>query len=181
MQQDNPVQNETPEQETLLENETPETGAAKEAAEPQKSELELLQEQHDALNDRYLRLMAEYDNFRKRSAREKDEIYGNAQCAAVSNFLTVLDNFERSLEFDKGSEDFIKGFEMIYTGFKDALSAMGVEVFGKPGDPFSPDMHNAVMHIEDKSLGENVVAQVLQKGYRMGERIIRHAMVQSAN
>lgn len=165
----------------------PEEPEAAAEAQPQaeepapKSEQELLQEKYDELNDRYLRLLAEYDNFRKRTTREKDEIYQHATSTVVSKFLPVLDNFERAREFDKSGEDFAKGFDMIYTGMLEVFASLGVESFGEVGEPFDAEKHNAVMHIEDDALGENVVAQVLQKGYKLGDRIIRHAMVQTAN
>ena len=170
---------------TALEQEEPvqpesETAQAEELFEKQ-TEQEALQKKYDELNDRNLRLMAEYDNFRKRSTREKDEAYGNATSAAVARFLPVLDNFDRAAGYDKAGEDFEKGFEMIYTGFCDVLKALGVEAFGEPGDAFDPILHHAVMHIEDETLGENVIAQVLQKGYRIGDRVVRCAMVQTAN
>lgn len=158
----------------------PEEEAAAEAL-PEKSELELLQEKYDELNDRYLRLMAEYDNYRKRSIRERDEIYGNATSAAAARFLPVLDNFERAACFDKSGDDFAKGFDMIYQGFQEVFAALGVAAFGEVGEPFDPQLHHAVLHIEDETLGENVVSQVLQKGYRLGDKVIRCAMVQTAN
>ena len=146
-----------------------------------KGELELLREKYEDLLDRHLRLMAEYDNFRKRSLREKDEIYGNATAAVIAKLLPVQDNFDRARGHDCASEEFAKGFEMIDKDFSGILASLGVEAFGQPGEPFDPEKHHAVMHIEDDSLGENVVAQALQKGYRMGDKILRPAMVQTAN
>ena len=154
---------------------------APEEQEEPKSELEQLQEKHDALGDQYLRLLAEYDNFRKRSQREKDEIYANATWGVLGKLLPIQDNFERAAQYDCASEEFAKGFGMIEKAFGEALASFGVEAFGEVGEPFDPKMHHAVMHIEDENLGENVVAQVLQKGYKVGERILRHAMVQTAN
>lgn len=165
--------------EEMEQNEEP---AAKEAApEEEKSEQELLQEKYNELNDRYLRLMAEYDNFRKRSQRERDEIYPNATARAVGKFLPVLDNFERAAAYEHPDDEFGKGFDMIYQSFREVLQGLGVEEVGEVGEPFDPNRHNAVMHMEDETLGENVVSQVLQKGYRIGDRIIRYAMVQTAN
>jgi len=145
------------------------------------SESEGLQAKCDELNDQYLRLLAEYDNFRKRTAREKDEIFGSAVASVLVKLLPVQDNFERAKQYDCGSEEFAKGFEMIEKNFCDTLCALGVEPFGEVGEPFDPEKHHAVMHIEDETLGENVVAQVMQKGYKMGEKVLRHAMVQTAN
>jgi len=166
----------TPEQE--LEDHT---SSPAEDHEGTKSELELLKEKYDDLLDRHLRLIAEYDNFRKRSLREKDEIYGNATAAVIAKLLPVQDSFERAREHDCASEDFAKGFEMIDKDFSGILASLGVEAFGWPGEPFDPEKHHAVIHIEDENLGENVVAQVLQKGYRVGDKILRPAMVQTAN
>ena len=141
----------------------------------------LIQEKYDDLQDKHLRLMAEYDNFRKRSQREKDETYANATAAVLLKLLSVQDNFERARQYDPGSEEFAKGFELIEKNFAQTLASFGVEPFGEVGESFDPEKHHAVMHIEDESLGENTVAVVLQKGYKMGERILRHAMVQTAN
>ena len=140
-----------------------------------------LQEQLDALQDGHLRLRAEYDNFRKRTAREKDETYKIATGAVLTKMLGVWDNFERAKAYQPTSEEFAKGFELIEKNFADTMASFGVEGFGEVGQPFDPDMHHAVMHIEDESLGENVVAQVMQKGYKMGDKVLRHAMVQTAN
>lgn len=150
-------------------------------AEEEKSEAERLSEKYDELNDKYLRLLAEYDNFRKRSQKERDEIYPAATAAAIGKFLPVLDNLERAAAFPHADDDFGKGFDLIYQSFQDVLGALGVEAVGEVGEPFDPSLHNAVMHIEDEALGENVVSQVLQRGYRIGDRIIRYAMVQTAN
>lgn len=147
----------------------------------EKSEAALLAENYAELNDKYLRLLAEYDNFRKRSQKERDDIYPAATATAVGKFLPVLDNFERAAAFPHADDDFGKGFDLIYQSFKEVLTGLGVEVVGQVGEPFDPNFHNAVMHIEDEALGENVVSQVLQKGYRIGEKIIRYAMVQTAN
>lgn len=147
----------------------------------EKAEAEKLQEQVDSLNDRLLRTMAEYDNFRRRSQREKEAIYPQATAAAVSQFVPILDTFDRALGAPCGDEDFKKGVEMILTNFKEVLTKLGVEEFAEAGEPFDPEMHNAVMHVEDENLETGVIAEVFQKGYRMGDRIIRHAMVKVAN
>lgn len=149
--------------------------------EQEKSEFELLGEKFAELNERYVRLMAEYDNFRKRSQKERDDIYPNATAAALTKFLPVLDNFERAAVFEYSDNDFGKGFDMIYQSFLETLKSMGVEEIGVPGETFDPALHNAVMHIEDENLGENVVSMVMQKGYKIGDKIIRYAMVQTAN
>lgn len=139
------------------------------------------QQKYTELNDKYLRLLAEYDNYRKRSQKERDDIYPTATAAAVVKFLPVLDNFERAAAFEHADDEFGKGFDMIYQSFREVLDSLGVETAGEVGESFNPDLHNAVMHIEDEALSENVISQVLQKGYRIGDRIIRYAMVQTAN
>ena len=160
----------------------PENGAEEAGTEEEvKSEQEILMEKLGELNDRNLRLMAEYDNFRKRSQKERDEIYPTATATAVAKFLPVLDNFERASAFPHADDEFGKGFDMIYQSFREVLEGMGVEAIGEVGEAFNPDLHNAVMHIEDEAFGENVVSQVLQKGYRIGDKVIRYAMVQTAN
>lgn len=169
------------EQETEAENPAGTEREESAAGEPGKTELELLQGDYDVLNDKYLRLMAEYDNFRKRTLKERDDIYPSATAAAVGKFLPVLDNFERAAAFEHPDDDFGKGFDMIYQNLKDILASLKVEAIGEAGEEFDPAVHNAVMHIEDESLGKNVVAQVLQKGYKIGDKVIRYAMVQTAN
>ena len=143
-------------------------------------ELEGKSKAYDELNDKYLRMMAEYDNFRKRSQRERDGIYSSAYEEALKEFLPMSDNLQRSLAY-AGTENFAKGIEMIVNQFSDTLKKLGIEEYGKRGDPFDPNIHNAVMRTDDDSLGENTVAEVLQKGYRKGDKILRFAMVKVAN
>lgn len=143
-------------------------------------ELEEKSKAYDELNDKYLRMMAEYDNFRKRSQRERDGIYASACEEALKEFLPMSDNLQRSLAY-AGTENFAKGIEMIVNQFSDTLKRLGIEEYGKRGDPFDPNIHNAVMRTDDDSLGENTVAEVLQKGYRKGDKILRFAMVKVAN
>ena len=144
-------------------------------------ETEALREKNKELEDKLLRQMAEFDNFRKRTLKEKEEIGAVAKTKCISELLPVLDNFERALQTDCGDADFKKGVEMIFTSLKDTLGKMGVEEIEAEGQPFDPELHYAVSRIEDESLGENIVANVLQKGYKMGEKVIRHAMVAVAN
>ena len=151
------------------------------AAEQEPSELDLLREDKKTLEERNLRLMAEFDNFRKRTAKEKEGIYGDAVANTLRDFLPVLDNFQRAMESPCGDDEFKKGMDLIYKGLWEAMTALGVEEIGETGVPFDPDLHNAVMHIEDEALGKNVVAQVLQKGYKIGDKVLRYAMVQAAN
>ena len=157
----------------------PEEVKSEQPAEP--SELEKAREELNKEHDQYLRLAAEYDNFRKRSQREKDGIYQDAVADTAKKFLPVYDNLERALKNDTADEAYKKGVEMTMSELKKILAAMGIEVFGAPGDAFDPQRHNAVMHTEDESLGENVIAEVFQNGFAMGDKVIRFAMVKVAN
>lgn len=158
--------------------ETPEP--EKEAPAPEKeassSELELAKE-----HEQYLRLAAEYDNFRKRSQKEKDCIYLDAKADTIGKFLPVFDNLERAAQQPTEDEAYKKGVEMTLAGLREVMQKLGVEEFGQVGDTFDPNRHNAVMHIEKEDLGENVLSQVFQKGFAIGDKVIRFAMVQVAN
>lgn len=151
-----------------------------------KKELEVkIQELEEALakqKDQLLRTAAEYENYRKRTEREKAAIYNDAVTATIAEILPVEDNLERALaQPDCSAEDMRKGVEMVQNQMNSCLQKLGVTAMGEVGDPFDPAVHNAVMHIDDESLGENVISMVLQKGYKMGDKIVRHAMVQVAN
>ncbi len=131
-------------------------------------------------NDKYLRMLAEFDNYKKRTAKESEARYGSAYCDAVEALLPVFDNIERAADF-ASDEQSKNGLLLIISNFKDVLSKMGVEQFGEVGDEFNADIHSAVMHIEDENLGENTIAEVFQKGYKKGDKIIRYATVKVAN
>lgn len=147
--------------------------------EKSRKELEELKEQAAAQNDRYLRMMAEYDNFRKRAANEKDGIYSNACADVLKEILPVIDALEMAVKFGGEGEQILKGVEMTIAKFKEALDKLGVtEIEAKT---FDPNFHNAVMHVEDENLKENEIAEVFQKGYKKGDKIIRYAMVKVAN
>ena len=145
------------------------------------SEAEQLKEQLAKEHDQFLRLAAEYDNFRKRTQREKDGIYQDAVADTVKKFLPVYDNLERALHHETADEAYKKGVEMTLTELVKILDALGVKPFGEAGETFDPQRHNAVMHIEDESLGENVIAEVFQTGFAHGDKVIRFAMVKVAN
>ena len=130
--------------------------------------------------DKYLRMMAEYDNFRKRSAKEKEGIYADAYADALKSILPIIDNLEKAAEY-KDAEKVSKGVEMILKSASDALDKMGVTSFGAKGEQFDPNRHNAVMHVEDESLEDGVIVDVFQKGYAKGDKILRYAMVTVAN
>lgn len=135
-----------------------------------------------AAKEAHIRTLAEYDNYRKRSTREKEAAYGDAKAAALKELLPVLDNFDRALAApDSDAETLRKGLEMISGSLLNILEKLGVESFGEVGETFDPNIHNAVMHIEDEAKGENEIAAVFSKGYRLGDRILRPAMVQVAN
>lgn len=153
--------------------------AAEEASDDKTAELE---KELAASKEAHIRTLAEYDNYRKRSTREKEAAYGDSKAACLSELLPVLDNFDRALSTGESDiESFKKGMEMIYTNLTDILTKLGVEAFGEKGEAFDPNIHNGVMHVENEELGENVIAEVFSKGYRIGDRILRPAMVQVAN
>ena len=132
-------------------------------------------------NDKFLRLAAEYDNYRKRTAKEKESLWTDAKADTVQAFLPVYDNLERALKQETADEAYKKGVEMTMNQLKEVFAKLGVTEIEAQGKPFDPNLHNAVMHIEDENLGENVVAQVFQAGFMLGEKVIRFAMVQVAN
>ena len=139
------------------------------------------EEKYNAEHDSYLRLAADYDNFRKRTVKEKEASYGNGKADAVEKLLPVYDNLERALNQETTDAAFKKGVEMTMNELVKIFTGLGVEIFGNVGDSFDPNLHNAVMHTDDENLGENVIAMVFQKGFKLGEKIIRFAMVQVAN
>ena len=147
-----------------------------------KKDLGTVNEQLKKQQNVFLRTVAEYDNYRKRTEREKASVYSDATAAAVKEILSVEDNLARALEQkDCSAEDLRKGVEMVEKQMRKALKKLGVAEMGKEGDPFDPALHNAVSHIEDENAGENTIAEVFQKGYMIGDKVIRHAMVKVAN
>ena len=151
------------------------------AVETEPSEEEKLRKELADTKDLYLRTVAEYDNFRKRTAKEKIEIYGDATLKAVSEILSVIDNFERALSVETSDENFKKGVAMIFNQYLEILKKLGVSEIKAEGEEFNPEFHHAVQQIEDENLGENVVATVFQKGYMLGDKVIRPSMVVVAN
>lgn len=142
----------------------------------EQSKIAELEEKNAELNDKYLRVVAEYDNFRKRCIKEKDEIYTNAYIDAIKQILPIVDNMERAQAYEGGVSE---GVNMIITAMKQTLEKMGVtEIEAKT---FDPNLHNAVMHIEDEAYGENEIVEVFQKGYKYHDKVIRYAMVRVAN
>lgn len=143
-----------------------------------KKKVEKAENEVQEVNDRYMRMIAEYDNFRKRSAKEKEGVYADAYADCIGNILPILDNLERAGKSDN-FEAVKKGLEMTARAFEDALEKMGIEEVETK--TFDPNLHNAVMHIEDESFGESEIVEVFQKGYIKGDKVIRYAMVKVAN
>ena len=139
------------------------------------------EEKYNAERDAHLRVAAEFDNFRKRTVKEKEQSYGNGKADAVAKMLPVYDNLERALNQPTEDAAYKKGVEMTMNELVKILTSLGVEVFGNVGDTFDPNLHNAVMHTEDDSFGENTISMVFQKGFKIGEKVVRFAMVQVAN
>ena len=144
-------------------------------------EIENLKAELEAKNDLLLRTAAEFDNFKKRTEREKLTVAEFAKAGLIKQLLPILDNIDRAALSEKGSEDYIKGIEMIVKQFEGVAGNLGIEEIAKVGDTFNPELHEAVMHIEDETVAENTITQVLQKGYKIGSTVIRPAMVQVAN
>ncbi|MDE6281523.1 MAG: nucleotide exchange factor GrpE [Oscillospiraceae bacterium] len=177
-------ENPAPEQEAPETEAVPETAEASEPAEapevaekPRKDQGQLLAE----AAEKYLRLAAEYDNYRKRTAKEKEGAWTEAKAQTVAAFLPVYDNLERALKQETTDEAYKKGVEMTMKGLQDALTGLGVEVIPALGETFDPNRHNAVMHVDDEEAGENTIVEVFQQGFICGEKVIRFSMVKVAN
>ena len=178
MAKKNKKEQETPVEETVETAETPET--VEETVE-EVVEVNPWEEKYNAERDAHLRVAAEYDNFRKRTIKEKEASYGNGKADAVAKILPIYDNLERALNQPTEDAAYKKGVELTMNELVKIFTGLGVEIFGNVGDPFDPNLHNAVMHTEDESLGENTISMVFQKGFKMGDKIVRFAMVQVAN
>ena len=139
------------------------------------------EEKYNAEHDAYLRLAAEFDNFRKRTIKEKEASYGNGKADAVAKLLPVYDNLERALNQETTDAAYKKGVELTMNELVKIFTGLGVEIFGNVGEPFDPNLHNAVMHIESEELEENTISTVFQKGFKIGDKVVRFAMVQVAN
>ena len=148
---------------------------------PETPEVNPFEEKYNLEHDAHLRLAAEYDNFRKRTAKEKEQSYQNGKSDAVEKLLPVYDNLQRALNQETTDTAFKKGVEMTMNELVKILAGLGVEIFGNVGDAFDPNLHNAVMHTDDESLGENVISQVFQQGFKLGDKVVRFAMVQVVN
>lgn len=187
-----PVREEQPAQETAQEQPADKAEKGAKAKKKKEKTYTLTREQMEAaelaakqlasVKDQFTRLTAEYDNYRKRTTKEKDGIYQDAKADTIRAFLDVYDNLERAASTE-GDDDspHKKGLVMIFHQYQEILKKLGVTEMDALGQPFDPEKHNAVMHIDDENLGENVVAQVFQAGFSMGDKVIRHAIVQVAN
>lgn len=159
------------------------SGKEKRKLKKAEAEIEKLSAALAEEQDKYLRLYAEYDNFRKRSAREREGVYTDAYCDALAQILPVLDNLERAAQFnaEDAESPMAKGLELTLKSFIETMNKMGVYEIEALGAEFDPNLHNAVMHVEDESAGENVIVEVFMKGYKKGDKVLRHSMVKVAN
>ena len=169
-------QQETPVEETEV-TETPEVTEET----PEVPETNPWEEKYNAEHDSFLRLAADYDNFRKRTIKEKEQSYGNGKADAIAKLLPIYDNLERALNQPTEDAAYKKGVEMTMAELVKIFTGLGVEIFGEKGDAFDPNIHNAVMHTEEEGVEENTITMVFQKGFKMGDKIVRFAMVQVAN
>ena len=167
--------------EEIIEEDAVEELPEEEAGESPEDKIKALEEAAAADKDKYLRLLAEYDNFRKRSIQEKLNASSDATARAALEVISVIDNFERAVAAECSDENYKKGVEMIYGQFLEVIKKLGVEEIDALGKEFDPNMHNAVSQVEDENFGENTVSQVYQKGYKLGDKVIRCAMVVVAN
>ena len=164
-----------------MEKETVETTQEEVVETTEVVEVSPWEEKYNQEHDLRMRLAAEYDNFRKRTIKEKEQSYGNGKADAVEKLLPVYDNLERALNQPTDDTAYKKGVEMTMNELVKIFTGLGVEIFGEVGDAFDPNLHNAVMHIDDENLAENSLSQVFQKGFKLGDKVIRFAMVQVAN
>ena len=162
-----------------LNEETPVEEVAEEVTET--PEVNPWEEKYNLERDAHLRVAAEFDNFRKRTIKEKEASYGNGKADAVAKMLPIYDNLERALNQETADAAYKKGVELTMNELLKIFGTLGVEVFGNVGDEFDPNLHNAVMHVDSEELGENTISQVFQKGFKIGEKVVRFAMVQVAN
>ena len=174
-------QEEVLEAETEIQEESEVVDAPEEETNSLQAELEALKQVNAQQKEQFLRLAAEYENYRRRTAKEKESIWTDVKGETAQKFLPVYDNLERALKQETADEAYKKGVEMTMAGLMKALEGLGVTQIDAAGRPFDPNVHNAVMHIEDESFGENTVAEVFQAGFMLGEKVIRFAMVKVAN
>lgn len=167
-------------EDTAQASEAPEEEKAEEVS-PEQKRIEELEKQLGDEKDKYLRVAAEYDNFRKRSVNDRLNAVADAQAKVITEILSVIDNFERAMDAECSDENYKKGVEMIFKQYTGILDKLGVTEIAALGEPFDPNIHHAVNQVEDENFGENTVCQVFQKGYKLGDKVIRCAMVVVAN
>ena len=161
-----------------IKDEVTEEVTPEETSEQPENEFE---KKYNDVNEKYMRTLAEYDNYRKRTIKEKESIYPEAKAVVVEKFLPIMDNFQRALDSAENKDGFYEGVVMLKKQLDDVMNVLGVEEIKAVGEEFNPEFHNAVMHIDDETQGENVIVEEFQKGYRIGDRVIRHSMVKVAN
>ena len=185
MSENNKMEMENPGQEEVLEEQVEQTVEAEqeevETTQPETVETESVDDRMAQQEDKYLRLAAEYDNYRKRTAKEKESLWTSAKAETAAAFLPVYDNLERAMKQPTADEAYKKGIEMTMNQLKEVFSKLGITEIPALGHTFDPNLHTAVMHIDDENLGENEVAEVFQAGFQCGEKVIRFAMVKVAN
>ena len=152
-----------------------------EVTEETPQEINEFEQKWQDVNEKYLRTLAEYDNYRKRTIKEKESIYPEAKATVVEKFLPIIDNFQRAIDSAENKDAFYEGVVMLKKQMDEVFTALGVEEIKAVGEKFNPELHNAVMHVEDEEAGENVIVEEFQKGYKIGDRVIRHSMVKVAN
>ena len=159
------------------------SGKDKKKAKKYEAEIAKLEGELSDANDKYMRVCAEYDNFRKRSAKEREGVYADAYIDALTQILPILDNLERAAQYsgDDSEHPLAKGLELTLKSFKEAMEKMGVSEIEALGQKFDPNVHNAVMHVEDENYGENEIVEVFMKGYIRGDKVLRYSMVKVAN
>ena len=162
-------------------NEAPSEKEAENPAGEENAQIKELTDKCRDISEKYMRVLAEYDNYRKRTIKEKESIYPEAKAVVVEKFLDVLDNLERALQSADSGNPLYEGVSLVKKQMDDVLAGLGVEKIAAEGEVFDPAVHEAVMHIDDDSLGENIIAEEFRKGYRIGDRIVRHSMVKVAN
>ncbi len=170
-----------PDEESKTTAENEESKAEKKKKPKSNGELDKLKAELESKSDLLMRTAAEFDNFKKRTERERASVAEYAKASVVKKLLPILDNIDRANAADKASEDYLKGVEMIIKQFGALAEDLNLETIGAAGESFDPNLHDAVMHIEDEALGENVIAEVLQKGYKLGDTVVRPAIVKVAN
>ena len=170
-----------PQEEVPVEEQEVETSSAAEEPKVEEPKVEAPAPEQKVGDDRYLRLLAEYDNYRKRTQKEKDDLYAVVKADSVAKFLPVYDNLVRALAQSTNDEAYRKGVEMIMNQFNKTMESLGVVEIESMGQKFDPSLHNAVMHVDDEEKGENEIVEVFQKGFKLGEKVIRYAMVKVAN